>query len=525
MACYERIRNYDTIGKKLQGGSLVNKKLLKLYESEAGRELMILSYLSRSEAFVSIKEISQQTGLTPASIQKHIEKISMIIEELDEADMGILLTEEGVQFYARTIKQYYHLRNYLIHSSISVKLAIALLLGQKIQREQFMMTNFISEATLKRRVKELKHIFLEYNLNLKVQRGLLILKGDEAQIRKVAYETIIDLYLEGTWPFETIDEKIVTSRVESYLGMSETQENAKLFRRVKLDYGIMISRFRHQRHLKLSFSRIEPKLYTTMTQMIPKLSPFPEIPMDHALYFVMTLLANERFYETPNGQQAMGLLENSETKIAALIAYSAQSFCQDFEINGEASKMKPYLYSIHFEKLFYHYWRGAMHKKNIITPYPLLSRKLIQYVLALREKFPELLVGPLYFLTRKYMVLYGRYQAFSFYELPISIYLEDGDFPSQTELIANIYQQMFLYKYKLVFGSLEEADIIIRTTSALPPPRLAKQEAEIPTYYLNLSKPYRHFPHLDEVFQELSNKKIIDYNNQIYRNNQESTNG
>lgn len=497
--------------------SAVNKKLLQVYDSEVGRELVVLSYLSRSEDFVSIKEIAQKTGLTPISVQKHLEKINVIIEDLGEQDMGILVTEAGVQFYTATIQQYYRLRNHLIHSSVGVQLGLKLLVGNEIHRESFLMTHFISEATFKRRIKELKHFFLEYNLNLKARNGAYIIKGDEAQIRKVAYESLVDLHLEGSWPFETIDEDVVIARVESYFGMTESDENAGFFRKAKLDYGIMISRFRNHHHLKFDFSRIEKNLYDLLIQIVSKIPQTSELPVEHSVSFLATLLSDERFYATPNGQKILALLQKSNSQLAELVTYSARTFSKSFDLQTDYVKMEPSLYSIHFEKLFYHYWRGAMHKKSLITPCPMLNRKCIQYILDLRKAYPQILTGTLYLLTRKYVVFYGRYQHFSFYELPIHVYLGDGDFPYQAETVAHICQAMFSSKYNLVFSSLAEADLRIQPTSALPPPRLSKQKESIPTYYLNLSRPYRKFLRLDEMFQEAANQKILEYNRQVYQ--------
>lgn len=489
----------------------MNKRLLKLYESEAVKTLVILSFLSRSESFVSTKEICEKSDLSLASVYKYLSIIVEEINELDEPGMGLLVTEEGVQFYAQNMQQYYRLRNHFIHSSLSIELGIAFLLGEKIQREPFMAKHFISGTTFKRRMRSLKHLFLEYHLNIKLQKGVMILKGDEAQIRKLAYEVLHDLYREGSWPFSTIDEKMVTQKVEEYLGMKETPEVRTLFRQTKIEYGIMVSRLRNQGDFKMTPPKLDPHLQQLMLKMLPEETR--DIPITHRLYFMMGLLANESYYDTPQGKKWLQLFEGEKTEMTQLVTHSMAQFQKRFEFVEKKEKLKPYLYSIHFEKFFYRYWCGAMHKKSIATPYPMLNRRMIQYVLSLRKAYPELMTGPLYFLIRKYIVLYGRYHYFSVYELPIGIYLEDDDYPSQSELIKNMCQEMFIYKYKLVFRSYEEADVLIHTTTAFPPPRLSRQKMDaVPTYYLNLSNPYRNFNQLDQIFQEISDEKILAYN-------------
>ncbi|MHC5268626.1 helix-turn-helix domain-containing protein [Enterococcus sp. LJL98] len=496
----------------------MNKRLLKLYESEAVKTLVILSFLARSESFVSMKELCDKSELSIASVYKYLAIIVEEIVALDEVGMGLSVTEEGVQFYAQNMQQYYRLRNHFIHSSLSIELGMALLLGEKIQREPFIQKKYISAATFKRRMRSLKHLFLEYHLNIQFRKGVFLLKGDEAQIRKLAYEVLHDLYREGSWPFATIDEAFVTSKVEAYLGLKETATNEGLFRQLKLEYGIMISRLRNQGDFKITPLRLEASLEQAMLRLIPNEGArVPEVPTVHALYFVMALLSREAFYQTPRGEAWLLSFEQEPSNMTCLVSQAQASFCQTFALGQESEGIRAYLYSIHFEKYFYRYWCGAMHKKNIATPYPILNRRMIQYVLTLRKSAPEYMLGPLYFLIRKYVVLYGRYHYFSHYELPIVVYLEDDDFPSQGELIANMCREMFLYKYKLVFGTYEEADVLLHTTTAFPPPRLSHQIAEeIPTYYLNLANPYRRFSELDQIFQNIADQKILAYNQQLF---------
>lgn len=491
---------------------------MKLYDSDIAKELTVLSFLLKQEQAVPIKMISEELYLTTASVTKYLDGIQQSIIELNLAEMALEETTEGILYHVNSLNDYYALRNHLVHSSINIKLAIRLLLGNAIQREQLIMQYFISEATLKRRMKVLKNIFLKNKINLVSKNGVFSLQGEEMQIRKLAYDVLHDLYRAETWPFEEISETFVTDQINNYLGMTETCETKNLFRKAKIDFGIMISRLRNQQSIQTELPILPSNLTDIMTKLIPQKS---EIPTNQAILFMMTLLSNEKYYSTPNGQNVLLLLQQTNFSIQKLVNHSIEKFYQYFDLDRsyQIKETTIYLYSIYFGKLFYPNWTGSLNIKKIVLPYPILNRKIVHFVLSLMREFPTIVLVPIQQLVTQYIVLFGRYRPLSFYELPIYIHINDDNLPTQTELLENMCKQVYAYRYNVVFCDYEQADVIIYATEATPSRRISKQQdGSKRICYSNLSDPFKNADYYNQIFATISNEKIVQHNEEVVRN-------
>ncbi|GEK35471.1 helix-turn-helix domain-containing protein [Kurthia sibirica] len=189
--------------------------MYKLLEKDERICLEILYYFSKhkKQNTIALKEISSDLGYDSRRLINHLEKLVEDIEEYDwHKEIGLVIQNDLLHIEIRdTFAVDFFESEYLLNS-VLFKLCMDLYLNTFTNLSEFAQRNFISTSTIYRRVKKLKQILADFDIELHLLAPQYFI-GKEYQIRYFFYSLISTAYYYNS---EQTNDYISMKRTEIF---------------------------------------------------------------------------------------------------------------------------------------------------------------------------------------------------------------------------------------------------------------------------------------------------------------------
>lgn len=314
-----------------------------LYEFDTKKKLVILKILEQNNSWTSLSELTLASGYSKITVLKYLTQIENEAE--DEASFS-LLTDEQNGCYLK-IKDPFDFGQYyrgLIFEMWPTQLINDLITSNSINRIQFIAKHFISESAFKSKIKQIKVILSFFSLKLYVHNGIYYLKGNEANIRRLATEFYWEFFKGAAWPFKIVDETLIIEKVNTI------EEKAaipfSLMDRRKLHYQLAIQELRYKKGFCFSLNSLLSDFLPVLNELRWDLqSPIKLFPSrEEQCYFYFWLSTESKYFDYFNvslNDEAFTLFKKAHliTVITKSINY------MDNEISSLSTEKKEFLTS------------------------------------------------------------------------------------------------------------------------------------------------------------------------------------
>lgn len=448
---------------------MIKLNVYKIFDADLREKLQLINYMCEKGDWLATDKLVEKTTLEKKTMLKYISEIQIALSDFEVP--GIEISASKRQGYklicdSEEVKEKFKL--YLTEDTLILKMLKTLFLDDQLNIVSMSIHHFVSESTIRRKLKRITPLFKEFKVSICSKKGAYQLVGEEKNIRELGKYLFWTIYKGNAWPFKGIDQEKILFIIEQ---MSESY-SCFLNRQEKLDVSffiaICLTRFFHNKKISLNpkhsdLARINERIFqeldieTTLNQLF--YLPIHEAEIHFiAMYtqtktklygntgLLPTLLDAHKKLETP-------IIKATEAFIDKLIKH----FKIDLQDYSEASLSSVYsaLFAAHY---------SAYIDLGINTDHQ-IQKKYKATHNGLRNKMTELCGqlltetnNPIFsnptFLVNRYLMIYAAFHSINTFEPKITILFETAYSVLQEELLRNTIMDTFSPNYNLTVMSL-----------------------------------------------------------------------
>ncbi|MGY3777458.1 helix-turn-helix domain-containing protein [Isobaculum melis] len=393
-------------------------------------KLDLLHLLEESEEKIKIFHVAKAINVATNTLYKYIKELDDALMYQQAAKIkntpssGLSMTIYDKHKYKFFVKQ-------LMMDELGIVILSKLLLGYELSFYQLTQEHFISETSIRRRIKELNHFLSKYDLKIKSRKRHLTLFGDERQIRLFAEYFFWKIYGSLTWPFQEVKKDEVDFYVKE---LHITKENQHIFtthndlRRIKNFIGILIIRVKNGRYVEIpKCLKREKELlfsnYVQGTQLKNKLS----LPENEILYLYLHILKDPQFTIDASGNSILHTFQNylsPFTYLNYLFFLSFETYLIELT-SFEKELIYPYVFSKHLSLFLYPKWNDVAVSPTINNHFKNLDKRISHIVHAIVESDLFLLENhTTRFLETNYALIFNLLRPLSYFEEKVSVTID-----------------------------------------------------------------------------------------------------
>lgn len=220
----------------------INKKNIEqLYGKEIYCELLLLEYLYESQEGYEMSKLTVYLELNRRTLAKYMEKINSHAIKLYGREC-IQFTKRKTYIFNGTKPEYQRLHLKLIEDSFVLVLATKFLSHSYIVFDEFCMSNYLGESTVRRKINVLNEFLNFLNIQIYIQKNKIILKGKEKDIRFSLITFFWNTYQGMEWPFYNFSKDVIMKKIEEFLPSIFKKTNANKRERLLYIFAINILR-------------------------------------------------------------------------------------------------------------------------------------------------------------------------------------------------------------------------------------------------------------------------------------------
>lgn len=450
------------------------KNVHSFLENDIRYQIQLLDYLySRESQWVSIDELTSETGLQERSVLKYISSIYEIITF--DYNEKLFLEMQGNQAFKLLIndnKFFFELRVEIIEKSLNIIIWKKLFFFNELNLVKFSLDSFTSQSTLKRKIKKLNSTAQSFNFKITSRDNIYRLIGNETNIRFFFSSLFWSIYSGGKWPFFNINQMKIFNLVEGISEELKLPVTASLKNRIAYNHAVSITRYFHNEAIVFERNEEWNKLIKINTKLVKTLS------LDVILLLKENYLLseNEAQHEFSRIQVGQSFYQNRTIRNTALELHSkydtaiykaSKSFLELFEKHAEiklSDSLKKQAMTTtlcgHYKAFIYH--EMPLMEQNtdgILNNYFSLKAFVEKIYEELQYKEASFILKQKNFLINQYMYVISEILPLNYFEPVISIYFDDPiDLPREKlvkKMLLNFFQEPFNLK---IYGP---SDILI----------------------------------------------------------------
>ncbi|MTD40216.1 HTH domain-containing protein [Erwinia sp. CPCC 100877] len=445
---------------------------MKSIHKSENQEVDVLKYLDRhSRTWVTTEEIATSLNISRVTVNKIVKSIQTRINGNPNIAIEIL-KNKGIFFCARSSVYIIDVIQSIYRSSLTYKLITSLLNESIVSLEQFSIKNFISLASIRRKISTINDILSSYNIVIKSNR----IVGDEQNIRSFFFKYYWEIHRGTEWPFPSVDKQNLVSvaeKVSDNLNVWCSQVSYE-----QIYYLLAIARLRYKKsHViekKQEFiDRVKNNIMFEQTKKI-WLKEFPFLNLsENELYYYYFIVSSF----------SLNYIRTDYNKLLSLKQLYAEQRTFSYIITKKLFSQIEKIYSIKdleikqpllFLELIMDHNRAFIVSSDILITsldrcyfiekmkqnYPDISNRLTKTVGSIVKEFPQMKQSNNY-LLEIYSMLY--FQAFSnFFLKKIKLFVSLTDGRSIEKMIIHDIKQHFEDKFVIEeTANEEEADLCI----------------------------------------------------------------
>jgi len=270
------------------------KLLESFYDPEIKKELKLLKILEYQDSWLSLQELQTISGFSRPTIIKYLNHYS----ECSNDYPSFCLKVDKKKGYCLEIYESFHYGQYYrnqLYKMWPIQLIKELILKKTMNKNFFVENFFISESSLKQKIRQIRKLLKVFNLELAIDNGNYYLVGAEANIRRLAKEFFWEFFKGSIWPFETVNEGTIIEKARMIL--NSNYADLSLIEQRQLHYHLAIQEIRCTNSFFFEVQPLLAPLVPILEQSVTDLSNqaifFPSL---NELYYFYFLLATKTSY-------------------------------------------------------------------------------------------------------------------------------------------------------------------------------------------------------------------------------------
>lgn len=427
------------------------------------KKIQILIYVyERSYKWIQVKEIADKLDVSVTKMRGLLLSLKNDLNEF-EIEMELITSKnKGIKLQNASSKLIQLFKEHLYKKTFEYSLLIEFFHGSYINHTQYCMDNFISIASLRRKLNQLNRHLEKYHVLLKKND----ITGDESSIRSFLAQYFWEIHEDHSWPFKTIEKQKVLdviTLIEEKLGIFLTENDRERF-----SYVLAVSRLRQENKHYILDKSTEcglfakgNKFFLLFASVIAHLVPqtvYLENELEYLFYIFFGFHLN---YESITAEKLIDIWQTINQQNCEATSISKRIISrieQEFQI--EDLQIESSIFHLELNTVCQHAFIFSPnilmadrleYSSNIKNKFPLLYRKILTIIdetLALVvEKFDkEWIIEYLSLIVHasKNFNQFGK-------KIKISIISSFGKL--NEKVLSNFIRQQFLYDYNLEFVS------------------------------------------------------------------------
>lgn len=223
-----------------------------IFDSETANKLQLLYLLYKKEDWYSIDELVFDSHLERKSVLKYTKDLAddLIKEQSNKASLLIKFSKgKGVRFTGGQLG-YLEAIPIISEQSISLSLLKELFFQTNLSLDYFLQKYFVSESTIRRKIKHFNSLIEKYGLKIKSSNRELSIEGNELPFRYLSYILFWDVYRGMSWPFPTIDQQKIHTFIEKEMRPYSPLKDLSV---ANWSYMIAINLYRYNQKKEVTF--------------------------------------------------------------------------------------------------------------------------------------------------------------------------------------------------------------------------------------------------------------------------------
>ncbi|GKQ43354.1 hypothetical protein RD055328_12770 [Companilactobacillus sp. RD055328] len=182
-------------------------------EKDDSIRLEIIKFLSQSvDQWVNGEELAEMTNFSTKKITSLIKTINEDLKNVYDNEYVIKSTSGRGYCLEEIPDTWKKLEIFYYERSLSFLFIKEILFNSELTIVGFCIDNYISIATLNRKIQRILPILNTFDLKININKGRLI--GSELRVRQFYFELLKNVYGNYQWPMENISQKNIEHRVE-----------------------------------------------------------------------------------------------------------------------------------------------------------------------------------------------------------------------------------------------------------------------------------------------------------------------
>lgn len=445
---------------------------MKSIHKSENQEVDVLKYLDRhSRKWITTEEIAYDLDISRVTVNKLVKSIQARVKKNRNIDIEIL-QNKGIFFDSESSVFIVDIIQSIYKNSLTYKLITALLNETIVSLDQFAINQFISLASIRRKISTINEILYDYNIIIKNNR----IVGDEQNVRSFLFKYYWEIHRGTTWPFVSIDKQklvSVSDKVSTNLNVWCSQVSYE-----QIYYLLAIARLRFKKnHIieqKQEFlDRVEGNgLFLEAKKIWVQEFPFLNVSENELQYYFFIVSSFSLNYIRTDFDTLLSLkdLYEKQQTFSYLITKKLFNQIEERYNKKNLEEKQPLLF---LELLMYHNRAFTIASDMLITSldrcyfvgkmrhnYPEIFTRLTKTVNSITKEFPQMKQSKNYLLEIYSMFYFQALRTFFLKKFKVFISITDGR--SVEKMIFHDIKQHFEDKFIIEeTAHEEEADLCI----------------------------------------------------------------
>ncbi|MBO0470103.1 helix-turn-helix domain-containing protein [Enterococcus sp. DIV0242_7C1] len=475
-----------------------------IFDTGTGNKLQLLYLLYKKEDWYSIDELVFDSHLERKSVLKYTKELARDLLEINSSQTTIQIEfskGKGFRFEGGTLG---YLKSIPIISeqSISLSLMKELFFQTKLSLDYFQQKYFVSESTLRRKVKHFNNILQKYNLKIKSLNRELSIEGSEPQFRYLSYIAFWNVYRGISWPFPAIDQQKILDFIENEMRRYSPFKDISA---VNWSYVIAINLYRYNQKKELSSEdlpefthQLNHDALSTLgihDSILTTIQHYFHVSIPEADFLCLLFQTRSSFLLVPSiSKRLLDVHKALNTPVYQMYQIYLDVIKPDLSSTDEQTKITyrsvilvGFLTDILFPN-FSTTFSGYDYTKYLKQYYPFLREEMVKKFYEMQKKSENITFINEEMLVARFCEAHALIQSPTVFSPPVYIQLET-DLPVIMEKITAKQILYFLKPfYNVSFVSptdpteISKPDLIIASTTY---PLLNKRAKTIPVVYIN----------------------------------------
>lgn len=445
---------------------------MKSIHKNENQEVNVLKYLDRhSRKWVTAEEIASNLDLSRVTVNKLVKSLQARVENAPNINIEIL-QNKGIFFDSASSIYIVDIIQSIYKNSLTYKLITALLNETIVSLDQFAINEFVSLASIRRKISTINEILSDSNIWIKNNR----IVGDEKNIRSFLFKYYWEIHRGTEWPFNSIDKHKLISlsdKVSNALHVWCSQVSYE-----QIYYILAIARLRYKKshfiESKQEFNERTKnnKLFHKAKEIWHDEFPFLNLSENELQYYFFVVSSFSLNYIRTNKNKLLFLKETYGVQKTFSYRITKRLFSQIERIYGieDLERKQPLLF---LELLMYHNRAFLISSDRLITSlnrnyfigkmqhsYPDIFNRLVKTTNAVVKEFPQLEQSKSYLLEIYSMFYFQALRNFFLKKIKLFVSVTSGR--SIEKMIVRDVRQYFEDKFIIEeTAEEEEADLFI----------------------------------------------------------------